>query len=73
MTLLEYLTNLENFLVKNPECENHLVIFSDIKNRKFNPVIYSPSKGKYRNEVFILPSQETNKGYSLYKKAVCIN
>ena len=69
MTLKIYLEGLNKFAQENPETlEMEVVTSVDDEGNGFNPVLYSPTKGHYKQREFISHKQSKN-----HTNAVCVN
>lgn len=75
MTLREYIEQLQNFALSNPETLDMDVIYSrDDEGNGFQEVHYSPSKGIYEDNEFIASDQlEDYERDENEVNSVCIN
>lgn len=75
MTLKNYIENLNEFLQKNPETENMLVISSkDDEGNGFNIIHYTPSKGIFDNNEFTSLDQLEEDNVDISRiNSVCVN
>ena len=66
MKLKDYITGLQEFMVKNPETMDlEAVTSKDDEGNEFNPIHFGPSKGELIDRDFTVSDDKVN--------AVCVN